>query len=203
MKQITAVFLAILAPILLASEGMTEEMESDSSPIFSQSDIQPSGTILLTPQSDNQPSSYILGHGDRVVVDIFGLPDYSQEYGVLADGTLNLPLVGSIYVQGLTLTQASQEIEERYQAFVRRPVVTLDVQRPRPLQIAVVGEVNRPGTYSFATVERAAQGDRDQRINVTAAISQAGGITQLADVRNVQVYRPEPYRGGEWRVHKC
>ncbi|NJP10523.1 MAG: sugar ABC transporter substrate-binding protein [Leptolyngbyaceae cyanobacterium RU_5_1] len=64
----------------------------------------------------------------------------------------------------------------------------------RPLKITVVGEVNRPGPY---TLLEGAVSQRDQLINpnllqlpsVTRAIQVAGGITQLADVRNIQVRR--------------
>jgi polysaccharide export outer membrane protein len=142
-----------------------------------------------------ESEGYSLDDGDLIFIDIFGLPDYSKEYNVLVDGTLNLPLIGSVYVRGLTLEQAGQAIEQRYQAFVRSPVVSLNIQRPRPLQVAIVGAVNRPGTYSIANVERSNQvnrGDRDQRVTVTTALQEAGGITQIADVRNIQVYRPEP-----------
>jgi polysaccharide export outer membrane protein len=122
-------------------------------------------------------------------VDIFNVPEYSGEYQVLVDGTLNLPLAGSVPVAGLTLPAASEEISRRYADYLRRPVVTLSLLTPRPLSIAIAGEVHRPGSYSVSVAE-------GQKFpTVTRAIDLAGGITRAADVRNVQIRR----RNGDGR----
>ena len=93
-------------------------------------------------------TDYTLGAGDRLRLDIFQVEDYSGEYLVLVDGTISLPLVGSVLVEGLTIAQVSQVVSDKYAAFLRRPLVTVSLLSPRPLKIAISGEVNNPGSYT-------------------------------------------------------
>lgn len=134
---------------------------------------------------------YTLGAGDRVQVAVFDVPEYSGEYVVLVDGTLNLPVIGSISVRGLTLQQATDVISSQYARFVRRPLITISLLAPRPVVVAVAGEVQRPGTYSVAVGGGGggAGATGGQFPTVTQAITLAGGITQSAAVRDVQIRR--------------
>lgn len=131
-------------------------------------------------------SAYTLGAGDRIQLDIFNVPEYSREYQVLVNGTLNLPLIGSVSVLGLTLEQAANLISQRYARFLRRPIATVSLVAPRPLKIAVSGEVSRPGSY---TIPYNAAGGGLQQPTLTQALTLAGGITQAANLRSAQVRR--------------
>jgi polysaccharide export outer membrane protein len=150
---------------------------------------------LSTPPSAPPPpqneASYVLGAGDRVNVTIFQVPQYSGESDVLVDGTLNLPLVGSLSVEGLTLLQATDLISNAYGRFLRRPIVTVSLLSRRPLQIAVSGEVFRPGSYSLA------QQAGVQVPTISQILQTAGGVTQSADIRQIQVRRRSPAGGQE------
>jgi len=135
---------------------------------------------------------YTLGPGDRVKVEIFNVPEYSGEHRVLSDGTLNLPLIGTVPVQGMTLKQASEAIGNRYREFVRRPIVTVLLLEARPIIIAVAGEVNRPGSYTI--------NPDAPTPTLTKLLQEAGGITRAADIRNIQVRRPRAINSGEPQV---
>lgn len=130
---------------------------------------------------------YLLGVGDSVRVEVFNIPDYGGEFRVLSGGTLNLPVAGSIVVEGLSLQQAATLVEKSLEPFVRRPRVTLSVLEVRPIQIAIAGEVNRPGAYQISVdgTDEPSEGVP----TLTGAIELAGGITQLADIRKVKVQR--------------
>jgi polysaccharide biosynthesis/export protein len=128
---------------------------------------------------------YTLGAGDRVRIDIFRAPQYSGEAQVLADGTLNLPLAGTISVDGLTIEQATAAISTGYSRFLRRPLITLSLLARRPLQIGVAGEVSRPGAYSVNV-----EGGEFPTIN--QLLQTAGGTTLGADVSRVEIRRPRP-----------
>ena len=65
------------------------------------------------------------------------------------DGTVNLPIVGSVDVPGLTISQANELISRRYTPILQRPIVTVTLAQPRPIRIAIAGEVNRPGSYNL------------------------------------------------------
>lgn len=143
----------------------------------------PNTSAPASPPQGEEP--YVLGAGDRVRIDIFQVPQYSGENDVLVNGTLNLPLVGSIPVQGLTIDEATSRISAAYAGYLRRPIVTLSLISRRPLQVGIAGEVERPGSYTVAPTEGV------EYPTLTQIIQQAGGLTQSADLRQVQVRRPQ------------
>lgn len=73
---------------------------------------------------------YTLGPGDRVRIDVLKLTQFSGEFQVLADGSLNLPQVGSIFVTGMTLKEAAKAISEGYAQILKYPVVSVNVLTP-------------------------------------------------------------------------
>ena len=156
---------------------------------------EPAYAQFSPPPSPNQSSaarlnnSYVLDSGDQLYLEVFGVPDYTGEFDVLADGSVRLPLVGQVRVAGLTLEQAQLAVTQAYGRYIRQPFVDLNLISTRAVQIAIAGEVNRPGAYAV---------DPDEAQNpmtVTKAIQMAGGITQLANIHKVQVVRNQGVLG--------
>lgn len=140
-----------------------------------------------TTETGNAPISetdYTLGAGDLIKLDIFQVAEYSDQYPVLVDGTISLPLVGRVNVSGLTLKETSEAVSKQYSTYLKRPIVTVGLVTPRPLRIGVSGEVDNPGSYQITLTA-----ENQKFPSVTDMIAQAGGITTLANVRNVQVRR--------------
>jgi polysaccharide export outer membrane protein len=138
-----------------------------------------------------QQGEYTLGAGDRVRLDIVNVSEYSGEYQILVNGSLNLPLIGKVSVQGMTLEQAAAVVSQRYTPFIRTPISTLTLVAPRPLKVAISGEINRPGSYSINLTGTPDGKSGLQFPTVTQAIQMAGGITQAASLRQVRVRRPQ------------
>ncbi len=150
--------------------------------------------------------SYLLGPGDRLRMSVFKVEGYAADVEVIGDGTINLPRIGSVQVWGLTIEEARRRITTRYDKILRRPLVYLDLITPRPLSVTVTGEVQRPGIYSIArggvnTIDNPGTetGSRPVPINgwptLVDAIQQAGGITALGDLSNIEVIRPSARPG--------
>jgi len=139
--------------------------------------------------------AYTLSPGDRVRIDVFKVTQYSGENQVLVDGTLNLPQVGYVSVQGMTLKEAADVIAAKFSSILRYPFVTVNVVTPAAVKVGIAGEVNRPGSYTVPLGESGSQ-----LPTVTRAIQLAGGITQIANLRQVEVRRP--LRSGTERVIK-
>ncbi len=144
-----------------------------------------------------QEAAYTLGPGDRLALDIFGVPEFSKEYQVLVDGTLNLPIIRSVSIQGLSLQQAATVITKRYEPFINVPVVTVTLIVARPLNIGVAGEVTRPGSYKINPV-REGTGGGVKFPTLMEMLQLAKGVTSAGDMRNVQIRRPR--RGGPEQV---
>ncbi len=158
---------------------------------------RPASAAIANPRA-SFPESYVLGPGDRIRIDIFNIPEFSgAENGVhevLLDGTLALPLAGVVDVQGRTLAEAQAALTASYARLLTRPPqLTVTLLSARPVRVVVAGEVNRPGTYTI-DLETSDGGGR-QWPSLTQVIQTAGGITQQANIKEVQVRRPQ--RQGE------
>ena len=159
----------------------------------------PAGSSLPIGNSGSlvQEAAYTIGPGDRIALDIFGVPEFSKEYQVLVDGTLNLPIIRSVSIQGLTLQQAANIITKRYEPFINVPVVTVTLVVARPLNIGIAGEVTRPGSYKINPV-REGTGGGVKFPTLMEMLQLAKGVTSAGDMRNVQIRRPR--RGGPEQV---
>ncbi|HEY9909114.1 MAG TPA: polysaccharide biosynthesis/export family protein [Thermosynechococcaceae cyanobacterium] len=167
-------------------------------------DVAPPTDLPVVP-SVNPPgeSAYTIGAGDAIRVDSYETPELvlDARYTVLLDGNVNLPWIGPVSVKGLTLTQASEVLSARYRRFIRNPIITVSLTAPRPLKIGVIGEINRPGSYIISVIgnesttaslsQRSVTESGSQWPTVSKAIQTAGGITQLANVRQIQIRRPQ------------
>ncbi len=144
----------------------------------------PRNPAVLRPAASPIPvdQGYLLGAGDKIKLDIFSVPEYSGDYQVLADGTLNLPLAGSVVVQDMSLKDASAAISKKLSEWLTRPIVTISLLASRPINVAVSGEVTRPGSYTTTLSEGGIP-------TLTKMLQLAGGMSQSADLQQVQVVR--------------
>ncbi|WP_017315180.1 polysaccharide biosynthesis/export family protein [Mastigocladopsis repens] len=134
-------------------------------------------------------TNYTLGGGDRIRVSVFEVPEYSGEYQIPPGGGINLPLVGSVSVLGLTTEQAADLIAQRYSRYLKRPIISVNLLSSRPINITVAGEVTRPGAYSLSLQGGAGDNPGVQYPTVLAALTTAQGTTQSADLTRVELRR--------------
>jgi polysaccharide export outer membrane protein len=94
---------------------------------------------------------YPLSAGDSIRIFVFQNPELGIEARVSETGTINYPLVGLVNLGGLSITEAEKKIADALKAggFVQKPQVNivLQPQQLRPNQVAVLGQVNRPGRF--------------------------------------------------------
>ncbi len=133
---------------------------------------------------------YLLTPSDVIKVSVFKNPDLTVDARVSEAGTIGFPLVGSVPVAGLTLPGAERKIAQLLKdgGFVLNPQVNILLTTAVGNQVAVLGQVNRPGRYPI----EGAGG------NLTGMLAQAGGIaTTGADLvivtgmRNGKAFRKE------------
>lgn len=115
--------------------------------------IAPAAGAASTPPGASAQSSrgvadtYILGPGDALVVELLDVPEYSGVFTIGPDGTLYLPRLRSLFVEGLTMEELRFFLTQQFAAFVRDPQVFVSPAAYRPIRVYVGGEVQRPGFY--------------------------------------------------------
>ena len=104
--------------------------------------------------------AYILGPGDGLQIELLDLPELSGTRSIGPDGTIYLPRLRALNVEGLTIEELRYLLTEKYRKYVKNPNVYIRPISYRPVRIYVGGEVKRPGYYtldSFSKSDESAQ----------------------------------------------
>lgn len=147
----------------------------------------------LSLESPIFPQGYVLGSGDQVEITVFGYEEYTGTHGVLPDGTIALPVLGTVQAGGLTPQQLAQSLTIQLQSLLVDPVVTVNLSQLRSVNVTVAGAVQRPGPIRFDRNQNTSNPSEMSEMPVVAsALLQAGGVTQNADIRRVVLRRSLP-----------
>jgi polysaccharide biosynthesis/export protein len=188
-----------LGPLLRSATLLTLVSGGTSLPAMAVTPFPPAtanSAFNGTPITEIPQQDYTLGPGDRIKVDVLKAPQYTLDTQVLVDGTLSFVQVGRLNVQGLTIAEATEQASLMYGKLLRYPVVTLTLVSPRPIKVAVTGEVSRRGSYDLTGAGPENNSTPTQFPTLTRALKIAGGITQSADLKRVLIRRPQ--RGGQF-----
>ena len=125
---------------------------------------------LYSVSQEVQTIEYKIWAQDLLEISVFGLDDLNRTVRVSENGTITLPLLGEVKVEGLTKTdlerKLSQLLEEKY---LQNPQVTVFIREHQSTRVSVLGAVSNPGLYELLGRETLMQ-----------IISQAGGLTTEA-----------------------
>jgi protein involved in polysaccharide export with SLBB domain len=132
------------------------------------------------------PPDYRLGPGDVLVLIITGNVELAYTLQVTREGFILIPQAGQLFVSNLTLEQLHDVLYTRlgrvYSGVRRGPNATtrfdVSVANVRVNQVYVVGEVGQPGAYQISSLG-----------TVFTALYAAGGLTERANMRQVEVRR--------------
>jgi len=128
--------------------------------------------VAVPASSEPKEVRETLGPGDAVRVTVFQNPDFNTETRLSERGTLVFPLIGEIAFTGMTPAQAGSRIADELKKgkFIVNPQVTVQLVTVRSRQVAVLGEVAKPGKYPLD----------DNSSRLTDILAMAGGVTPLA-----------------------
>jgi len=135
-----------------------------------------SGAVVAAPaaaqasaQSAAAADEYRLGAGDVVRISVYQNPDLLLEARISEAGLISYPLLGSIKIGGISVSQAERLIADglRNGSFVKQPQVSILVTQIRGNQASVLGQVNRPGRYPIETAD----------MRLTDLLANAGGVS--------------------------
>jgi len=99
-------------------------------------------------------------------------------YLVNTDGYISFPVAGQVKLAGLTIDQARVKIKELVEQYAKDAIINI---RFSNFKITVVGEVNRPATFTVP----------NDRINIIEALGLAGDLTQYGKRDNILLIREQ------------
>jgi polysaccharide export outer membrane protein len=129
------------------------------------------------------PAGYILSPTDQVAVEVFGEDDLRTSGRLNPEGNLSVPLLGSIHLAGLTLTQAVSKLTELYSRdYLVNPKINVTLLGYARRRFSILGQVNRPGSLEMPD-------SSPEGIDLLEAIALAGGYTRIASPERITVRR--------------
>ena len=170
-----------LDPDILEEDKEADEMESQKLKIYGHSFFDNQNLKLIaTTDGAKAPDTYILAAGDELRITIFGLSQADILLEVEKEGYIQPVSMPKIFVQGLTLDEVRKLLRNRFSTFYRfnqdQFVVTL--QKARTITVNIFGEVKQQGGITMSALNSAIH-----------AIAAAGGVTDLASVREIELIR--------------
>lgn len=130
------------------------------------------------------PLNYIIGPGDQLSISIYGYQEAKYNLTVSPEGDINIPLVGIVYVSGLTFEQATAKIKSKLAANgyanIRTGLTKVNVSlgRIRSISVTILGEVRSPGTYTLSSLSTAFN-----------ALNLSGGPNDIGSMRLIEIIR--------------
>jgi len=149
--------------------------------LFDDKNIRP----ITADEGAKAPETYVLAAGDELRVSIFGLSQADILLEVEKEGFIQPASMPKIYVQGLSLAEARKLLRNRFGSYYRfnADQFALTLQRTRTISVNIFGEVKKQGAFSMSALNSA--------IN---ALAGAGGVTDLASVREIELIRGKTRR---------
>lgn len=124
------------------------------------------------------PTSYIVGPGDKVFVDVYGGSQKSEQMEVGPDGSIVVTGYGPIHIAGLSVSAANAKIKQTLGKRYSSSKIRMTLGQTRTIMVNVMGEVMAPGTYTLSAFA-----------SVFHALYMAGGVNSLGTLRDIKVFR--------------
>ena len=139
--------------------------------------------VARSPQRfDEDLEAYLIGPRDLLEIKVFEVDELSSKARVNRRGSITLPLIGAIKVQGRNVTEVEALIEEALaREYLQDPHVAVFIEEFASQRFTVEGFVKKPGVFNM-------QG----QTTLIQAIATAGGVSEIADTEQVFVFR-NPY----------
>ena len=154
--------LLLLLILVLVGAVYSQAQPQNAQPQVQDQDVQAARDIFV--------KAYRIGPGDLLEIKVFELEQLSQVVRVSEDGSITLPLLGRVEIEGLTQDGTAAKIAGLLAAkYVKHPQVTVFIKEYKSKQVAVIGAVEKPGSYELVG-----------RKNLLQLISAAGGFTDQA-----------------------
>ena len=171
-KNIRAVvFVAVLCLLSLpaATSGIAQAPETVKT-----SASVPQDSAALLPATEQKDDPYRIGYQDTVEIQVFRHPELTQRVSVNPNGTINLfRLPSPVVAVCKTIRELANDVAAAYEKdYLRNPEVNIVPVEQRSQSFAVIGAVEKPGSYMI-----------NRKVRLLELLAAAGGPSKEAGTR--------------------
>jgi protein involved in polysaccharide export with SLBB domain len=129
------------------------------------------------------PPNYRIAANDQLIIDVYGYSEVQHQVTVTPEGYVRIPYLGPVYVNGLTMEEVRNRITKQMSTIYSgiktgNTFVQVSLGNIRSIRVLLIGEIERPGTYSLPSLA-----------TVANALYVSGGPGEFGSFRNIQVIR--------------
>ena len=132
--------------------------------------------------ADQNPAGFAgdaIQSGDKLNIQVYREQELSGSFTVSPSGKINYPLLGDVYVEGLTREELRDFLAENLgKEYIVNPQIEVILEESPSKSIAILGQVAKPGNYILSP-----------NLTLVRLISQVGGFTPEAVVNDVRIVR--------------
>jgi polysaccharide export outer membrane protein len=133
--------------------------------------------------AQGQRSSGVISGMDNVEIRVFREDDLATRGQLSADGTITMPLIGSVRIVGMTTDQAAAAITRKLaDGYLVKPEVSVSIEARIRRTVTVLGQAQRPGVFEIPA---------HRRLTLVEVIGMAGGVTRISNPKKISLKRGE------------
>lgn len=124
------------------------------------------------------PSDYTVGPGDSILLQLYGKESGEFRLSVSREGTISIPNIGPLTVNGLSYSEMKSLIKEQVSSRMIGVQAAVSMGELRSMQVFVMGEAYKPGAYTVSALT-----------TISQALLVSGGVSDIASLRNIALKR--------------
>jgi polysaccharide export outer membrane protein len=150
--------------------------------------IEVENVTIPTLQEPPPSPDYVVGPNDVIIVTVSGAPEYSsvsntgQQHGngsrVDGNGYIQMPTLGLVKVDGMTLSQIRDHIQNLLKQYIREPSVMVEITEYKSYPLYILGQFKNTGVFYM-----------DRPFNVLQGLALGGGYDAIANPRSARIIR--------------
>ena len=160
-------------------QRMVASMTGRQLPIFGSALFGGEVPSTFAPVNDIPVSpDYIIGPGDELRLQVWGQVNQQGSFVVDRTGAISVPQLGTVHVAGQRYVQLNDFLRNEFGRVYRNFNLTVTMGQLRSIQVFVVGQARRPGSYTISSLS-----------TLLNALFASGGPTAQGSLRDIQVMR--------------
>lgn len=125
--------------------------------------------------------SGVIGRMDHVEIRVFREDELTTRGQLSADGSISMPLIGAVRLEGLTTDQAAAAITRKLgDGYLVKPEVSVSIEARIRKTVTILGQAQRPGVFELPA---------HRQLTLVEAVGMAGGVTRIGNARKISLKR--------------